>query len=40
LEKGENPEVAAKREILEETNLTITDLEKIGEKTFYVNNIW
>ncbi|CAG8464725.1 7884_t:CDS:2 [Cetraspora pellucida] len=33
---GETPETAAKREILEETNLTITDLEKIGEEAFYV----
>ncbi|CFW93196.1 Methionine--tRNA ligase [endosymbiont DhMRE of Dentiscutata heterogama] len=40
IEPGETPETAAKREILEETNLTITDLEKIGEETFYVNNIW
>ena len=40
LEKGETPETAAKRETWEETNLTITDLEKIGEETFYVNNIW
>ena len=40
MEKGETPEAAAKREIWEETNLTITDLEKIGEETFYVNNVW
>ncbi|MEG7978480.1 MAG: NUDIX domain-containing protein [Mollicutes bacterium UO1] len=39
LEKGENSEEAAKREILEETNLVVDDLEKIGEESFYVNNI-
>ncbi|CAG8640065.1 2124_t:CDS:2 [Racocetra fulgida] len=30
IEPNETPEAAAKREILEETNLTITDLERIG----------
>jgi methionyl-tRNA synthetase len=36
LEKGENAEEAAKREIFEETNLVVTDLEKISEKNFYI----
>ncbi|MCE8163526.1 MAG: class I tRNA ligase family protein [Candidatus Moeniiplasma glomeromycotorum] len=40
LEKDETPEVAAYREIFEETNLTIGNLEKIGEKSFSVDNIW
>ena len=40
LELGEIPETAAKREVFEETNLIITDLEKVGEKGFYVNNVW
>src|SRR5438105_8190959 len=39
LEKGENAEEAAKREIFEETNLVVENLEKIGEENFYVNNI-
>jgi 8-oxo-dGTP pyrophosphatase MutT (NUDIX family) len=38
LESGENAERAAKREIFEETNLIIEDLEKIGEECFYINN--
>jgi len=40
LEKGESAEEAAKREIFEETNLVIEDLEKFGEENFYANNIW
>jgi 8-oxo-dGTP pyrophosphatase MutT (NUDIX family) len=40
LEQGENPEEAAKREIFEETNLVVDDLEKFGEESFYVNNTW
>src|ERR1043166_1390291 len=40
LEKGETPEAAAHREIWEETNLLIDNLEKIGEESFLVNNIW
>ncbi|CAJ0749137.1 6302_t:CDS:10, partial [Entrophospora sp. SA101] len=40
LEQGENAEEAAKREIFEETNLVIKDLEKIAEENFYVNDIW
>ena len=39
LEKGENAEEAAKREMFEETNLVVENLEKIGEENFYVNNI-
>ncbi|KLL04027.1 MAG: methionyl-tRNA synthetase [Mycoplasmataceae bacterium CE_OT135] len=40
LEQGESAEEAAKREIFEETNLVIEDLEKVGEEIFYANNIW
>lgn len=40
LEQGENTEEAAKREIFEETNLIIEELEKIGEENFYVDDIW
>ncbi|RHZ35233.1 class I tRNA ligase family protein [endosymbiont GvMRE of Glomus versiforme] len=40
LEKRENAEEATKREIFEETNLVIEDLEKIGEENFYINNNW
>jgi methionyl-tRNA synthetase len=40
VEQGENTEEAAKREVLEETNLVIKDLENIGEENFYVNDIW
>ncbi|CAI2165130.1 7702_t:CDS:2 [Funneliformis geosporum] len=36
LEPNENPLQAAKREIFEETNLIVEDLEKFGEKVFYV----
>src|SRR5436309_5611745 len=39
LEKGENAEEAAKREVFEETNLVIGDLEKIGEENFYIDDI-
>ncbi|CAG8752693.1 18356_t:CDS:2, partial [Gigaspora margarita] len=35
IEPGETPEEAAKREVFEETNLTITDLEKIEKKIFF-----
>ena len=38
LEKGENAEEAAKREIFEETNLVVENLDKIGEEKFYINN--
>nr|CAG8442440.1 7932_t:CDS:2 [Entrophospora candida] len=38
--QGENAIEAAKREIFEETNLVVRDLEKIGEENFYVNDIW
>jgi len=40
LEKDETSEAAARREIWEETNLITNNLEKIGEKTFYVNGWW
>ncbi len=40
LEKGENAEEAAKREIFEETNLVVENLEKIGKEDFWVNNSW
>src|SRR4051794_16297296 len=39
LEKGENAEQAAKREIFEETNLVVENLAKIGEEKFYINSI-
>ncbi|CAG8800973.1 5719_t:CDS:2, partial [Racocetra persica] len=35
IEPNETLKAAAKREIFEETNLTITDLERIGEETFH-----
>ena len=38
LEKGESAEEAAKREVFEETNLSVQNLEKIGEESFHVNN--
>jgi len=34
LEPGETPEEAAKREVFEETNLIIEDLEIVGEQAF------
>lgn len=40
LEKNETPQAAARREIWEETNLIIDNLEKIGEETFLINNNW
>jgi len=40
LEKGENAEEAAKREVFEETNLVVENLEKIGKENFWVNNSW
>ncbi|KLL01638.1 MAG: methionyl-tRNA synthetase [Mycoplasmataceae bacterium RC_NB112A] len=40
LEPGETPLQAAKREVFEETNLVVEDLEKIGEKNFHVGGIW
>ncbi len=39
LEQGENAEEEAKREVFEETNLVVEDLEKIGEENFYADNI-
>ncbi|CAI2162012.1 2928_t:CDS:2 [Funneliformis geosporum] len=39
IESNETPLEAAKREVFEETNLVVKDLEKIGEKNFYVNDI-
>lgn len=38
LEPGETPLQAAKREIFEETNLIVENLEPIGEMIFSVNN--
>ena len=38
IEKGETPEEAAKREVFEETNLIIEDLEVVVEQTFPFNN--
>jgi 8-oxo-dGTP pyrophosphatase MutT (NUDIX family) len=39
LEPNEDPLQAAKREIFEETNLIVNNLEKFGEKVFCVANI-
>ena len=38
IEKGETPEEAAKREVSEETNLIIEDLEVVGEQDFGKKN--
>ncbi|MCE8163967.1 MAG: class I tRNA ligase family protein [Candidatus Moeniiplasma glomeromycotorum] len=40
LEPGETPLQAAHREIFEETNLTVKNLEKIGQQNSYAGNIW
>lgn len=40
LEPNESPLQAAKREIFEETNLIVENLEKFGEKIFNVANVW
>jgi methionyl-tRNA synthetase len=40
IEANETPLEAAKREIFEETNLVVKELEKIGEEIFCVNNEW
>jgi 8-oxo-dGTP pyrophosphatase MutT (NUDIX family) len=39
IELGETPELAAKREVFEETNLVVENLEKIGEESFFINNV-